>query len=58
MDERDYPPIDCKCGNYEEKRKIMHQETIDNKIVDVEYIRYCKNCGKYLGHFDYGKWDY
>lgn len=58
MDERDYPPIKCNCGNYEEERKNVHQEEIDNKMVDVTFMRYCKNCGKYLGCFEYGVWSY
>lgn len=54
MDERDYPPIDCHCGNCEEERRNVYMED----YFVVEYMSYCKNCGKYLGHFAYGTWDY
>lgn len=48
-------PIDCNCGNYEEEKKDIYTEDCYGI---VEYKLYCKNCGKYLGHFVYGAWEY
>lgn len=54
-DERDYPPIKCHCGNYKEEHRNV---CIQDGVGEVEYDLYCKNCGKYLGYFCYGSWEY
>ena len=52
---KDNPPIDCKCGcEVTEKRNTVRDENIG----ELEYTLHCKNCGEYLGTFEYGKWSY
>ena len=51
---KDYPPIDCDCGC--EITEMRNKEFQGNLV--VEYSLYCKKCGKYLGHFAYGHWEY
>ena len=52
--DRDYPPIDCDCGCEETE---VRNEVYEDGYRLVEYSLYCK-CGKYLGHFAYGHWEF
>lgn len=54
----DILPLKCDCGCTETERKNVCTEDIEGKKIEVEYSLYCKNCGKYLGSFSYGHWEY
>lgn len=54
-------PLNCGCGCKEtEKRNISYEDLdgINMPAVPVEYYLHCKKCGKYLGYFAYGHWEY
>ena len=51
-------PITCDCGCKETEQRNIFSEDINGIFVDVEYSLYCKNCGRYLGTYVYGHWEY
>ncbi len=51
-------PITCDCGCKETEQRNIYKEDIGGILVEVEYSLYCKNCGRYLGSFAYGHWEY
>lgn len=51
-------PLECDCGCKGTEQKNICNEEIDGALVPVEYYLYCKECGKYLGYFAYGHWEY
>lgn len=59
---RDNPPIDCDCGCEETLQVNIEYMPVpdDWKVIKqkAEYDLCCKKCGKYLGHFAYGHWEY
>ena len=54
----EYLPLKCDCGCNETEKKNVIKEDIDGEMFEVEWSEYCKNCGKYLGYFSYGHWEY
>ncbi len=53
-------PIKCDCGCQETKKVNVRKEDMDGygTLIPVEWSLYCKGCGRYLGHFAYGHWEY
>lgn len=51
-------PLDCDCGCTETEEKNVYRDDIGGIYTPVEYDLHCKGCGKYLGHFFYGNWDF
>ncbi len=51
-------PIECDCGCEETEERDVYREDINGIFIPVEYSLYCKGCGRYLGHFAYGYWEY
>ena len=51
-------PLDCDCGCEETEHRNISTENINGIPTEVEYSLYCKKCGKYLGSFSYGHWEY
>lgn len=51
-------PLDCDCGCTETEERNVYKEDINGISTTVEYSLYCKKCGRYLGFFSYGHWDY
>lgn len=51
-------PLKCDCGCNETEKKNVIKEDIDGEMFEVEWSEYCKNCGRYLGYFSYGHWEY
>lgn len=51
-------PLTCDCGCKETEQRNIYKEDIDGIFVEVEYSLYCKDCGRYLGHYEYGHWEY
>lgn len=55
-----------KCNSCEshdlEKYNITETEYVydeeENAKIPAEYSVRCKYCGKYVGHFSYGHWEY
>lgn len=48
-------PLKCDCGATETKRENIEAEP---GVDIVAYDLHCAECGKYLGHFEYGLWEY
>lgn len=48
-------PLTCDCGCTETKRENVETQ---EGAGTVEYDLHCDKCGKYLGHFAYGHWEY
>ena len=51
-------PLTCDCGCKETEKRNIRKEDIDGTPVEVEYSLHCKDCGRYLGSFEYGHWEY
>ena len=51
-------PLNCDCGCTETEERNVYKDDICGTLTPVEWDLYCKNCGKYLGHFAYGHWEY
>ncbi len=51
-------PIECDCGCKETEKRNVYKEDINGIFTPVEWSLYCKDCGRYLGHFEYGHWEY
>ena len=51
-------PLTCDCGCNETEKRNVIKEDIDGEMFEVEWSEYCKKCGKYLGYFSYGHWEY
>ena len=51
-------PINCDCGCKDTEKRNVVTEVIDGEDVIVEYSLYCVKCGRYLGSFSYGHWEY
>lgn len=47
-------PLTCDCDSNE----TVHKNPYYDEIGEVEYDLHCAECGKYLGHFVYGCWEY
>ncbi len=56
--ELDDLPIECGCGCEETEERNVYREDTNGIFTPVEYSLYCKGCGRYLGHFAYGHWEY
>ena len=50
-------PLTCDCGCKEIEERNVYKDDINGIFTTVEYDEYCK-CGKYLGHYSYGHWEY
>ena len=51
-------PLDCDCGCTETEERNVEKEDIAGTYTPVEWSLSCKGCGRYLGHFAYGHWEY
>ena len=51
-------PLTCDCGCNETERRNVYKEDIGGIFTEVEWHEHCKGCGKYLGSYCYGHWDY
>ena len=51
-------PLTCDCGCKEIEERNVYKDDINGIFTTVEYDEYCKGCGKYLGHYFYGHWEY
>lgn len=51
-------PLDCGCGCTETEERNVYKEDICGTFTPVEWDLHCKGCGKYLGHFAYGNWEF
>ena len=51
-------PLICDCGCKETEERNVYKDDINGIFTTVEYDEYCKGCGKYLGHYSYGHWEY
>ncbi len=51
-------PLECDCGCTETEERNVEMEDIAGTYTPVEWSLYCKGCGRYLGHFAYGHWEY
>lgn len=48
-------PETCDCGCEETVHK---NSEFDKEAGEVAYSLYCAKCGAYLGHFEWGHWEY
>lgn len=51
-------PLTCGCGCKETEMRDVCMGKIDDTPVEVKYSLYCKDCGTYLGSYEYGHWEY
>ena len=51
-------PLDCDCGCTETEEINVYKDYIRGIFTPVEWDLHCKKCGRYLGHFAYGHWEY
>lgn len=54
----DILPLKCDCGCKDTEERNVEKEDIAGTLTPVEWSLYCKGCGRYLGHFAYGHWEY
>lgn len=48
-------PLNCDCGCNE----TIHKDSqYDKEVGEVSFYLYCARCGTYLGHFEWGHWEY
>lgn len=56
---KEAPEICFKCDTKEFiKENVIVDPCDDGTLMEVTYDLYCKNCGQYLGSFEWGMWDY
>lgn len=48
-------PLVCDCGCDVTKHE---NSEIDKEIGEVAFDLKCARCGRYLGHFEWGHWEY